>query len=175
MRAMHTNIEIKARSTPSQQRDIRELLLLKHAVYKGLDHQIDTYFDVPSGRLKLREGTIENMLIHYAREDKQGPKQAHVILYETKPGSSLKDILLASLPVMVVVDKQREIYFIDNVKFHIDTVRKLGAFMEIEAIDKEGILDKEKLLEQCHEYMGLFRIAQADLISVSYSDLLMKR
>ena len=83
-------------------------------------------------------------------------------------------MLVKSLGVLMVVDKQREIYFIDNVKFHIDEVKDLGKFMEIEAIDMDGSLGKEKLLKQCQEYMKLFDIQESDLISKSYSDLLNK-
>ena len=80
---------------------------------------------------------------------------------------------MKSLGVLIVVEKQREIYFIDNVKFHIDTVRDLGTFVEIEAIDSDGTIGKEKLLEQCQFFLDLFNISQSDLISVSYSDLLL--
>jgi adenylate cyclase, class 2 len=73
------------------------------------------------------------------------------------------------------VDKKREIYFIDNVKFHIDEVKGLGTFVEIEAIDKDGTIGKDKLQEQCQSFLELFKIPQTDLISVSYSDLLMQK
>ena len=73
------------------------------------------------------------------------------------------------------MDKKREIYFIDNVKFHIDGVEDLGTFIEIEAIDKDGSIGKEKLLEQCQSFLDLFKIPQEDLISVSYSDLLLRK
>lgn len=66
---MHLNIEIKAKS--NNQDAIREILKSKNADVKGIDHQIDTYFNVNFGRLKLREGNIENHLIHYQREDKE--------------------------------------------------------------------------------------------------------
>ena len=89
--------------------------------------------------------------------------------------SVLKDILAKSLGILVVVDKQREIYFKDNVKFHIDTVKDLGNFVEIEAIDKNPSIGRNKLLEQCNNYAHLFKIQQEDLISVSYSDLLLKK
>ena len=65
--------------------------------------------------------------------------------------------------------------FIENVKFHIDTVKDLGAFMEIEAIDHDDNIGKEKLLEQCNSYLKLFGILEEDLISVSYSDLLLEK
>ncbi len=169
----HINIEIKAKS--NNQDEIREILKSKNANFKGVDHQIDTYFKVNNGRLKLREGKIENHLIHYQRENKEGPKQSDVTLFKSDPKSSLKEILTKSLGVLVVVDKKREIYFIDNVKFHIDIVEDLGTFVEIEAIDNDGTFGKDKLLEQCQFFLDLFKISQEDLISVSYSDLLLQK
>jgi len=83
-------------------------------------------------------------------------------------------LLTKALGILVVVDKQREIYFIDNVKFHIDTVKELGTFVEMEAIDENESVGKEKLLEQCQSYLDLFKIPKKDLISVSYSDLLLQ-
>ena len=166
----HLNIEIKAKCSDHEK--IRSILKSRNAYFKGTDHQIDTYFKVNNGRLKLREGNIENFLVFYERENREGPKQSNVILFKSDPNSSLKEILLTSLGILVVVDKQREIYFIENVKFHIDTVKNLGTFMEIEAIDSDGAFGKEKLLEQCENYLKLFGIPKDDLISVSYSDLL---
>ena len=169
----HLNIEIKAKSVDNDK--IRGLLRSNNADFKGIDHQIDTYFKVHLGRLKLREGEIENHLIYYQREDIEGPKRSDVILFKSNPKSSLKDILTKSLGVMVVVDKKREIYFVENVKFHIDDVKDLGIFVEIEAIDTSGEIGKDRLLEQCRYYMDLFEIDQQSLISVSYSDLLLQK
>src|SRR4051812_43904611 len=94
----------------------------------------------PRERLQLREGNIENCLVYYERENRAGPKQSDVSLFPVVPDSALKDILSQSLGVLVVVEKQREIYFIDNLKFHIDVVENLGSFVEIEAIDADGSL-----------------------------------
>lgn len=170
----HINIsEIKARCPDPQA--IRAILQARHATFRGTDRQRDTYFRVNRGRLKLREGQIENYLVYYEREDQAGPKQSDVILYPSTSGSALKEILTQSLGILVVVEKQREIYFIDNVKFHIDTVTDLGSFVEIEAIDADGSRGKEKLLAQCQSFLELFRIAEDDLIAVSYSDLIFAR
>jgi len=169
---MHINIEIKAFCR--NQNEIREILESKNADFKGTDHQVDTYFNVHYGRLKLREGNIENHLIHYQRDDQEGPKQSDVLLFKSQPGTTLKEILTRSMGILVVVDKKREIYFLDNVKFHLDQVQGLGSFAEIEAIDTDGSLGREKLLEQCKYYLQLFNIDQEDLIPVSYSDLMLK-
>jgi predicted adenylyl cyclase CyaB len=167
------NIEIKAKS--NNQNFVREVLKSLNAKFIGVDNQLDTYFKVSSGRLKLREGNIENSLVHYDREDKEGPKQSNVSFYKSSDKSSLKEILTRSLGILVVVDKSREIYFIDNVKFHIDSVKDLGSFVEIEAIDPDRTIGKEKLFEQCNYYLDFFKIRKEDLISNSYSDLLLEK
>ena len=149
------------------------LLQKNNPLFIGEDHQIDTYFNVSAGRLKLREGNIENALIHYEREDFAGAKSSHVLLYQHQPDKTLKEILIKTLGVKAIVDKRRKIYFINNVKFHFDTVEGLGTFVEVEAIDKDGSIGKEKLQAQCDEYAALFNIAEEDFISVSYSDLIM--
>ena len=150
------------------------MLRERSARFVGEDHQIDTYFRVPGGRLKLREGAIERTLIFYERADEQGPKVSNVTLYKPGPGEGLRDVLAQALGVLVVVDKRREIYFIDNVKFHLDRVEGLGAFAEIEAIDEDGAIGEARLREQCEHYLALFGIADEDLVRVSYSDMLLK-
>src|SRR6056297_239810 len=160
----HINIEIKAFC--DHQDEIRQILESKNADFKGLDHQIDTYFNVHYGRLKLREGNIENHLIHYKRDDKEGPKQSDVTLFKSQPGSMLKKILTSALGILVVVEKNREIFYIDNVKFHLDRVERLGTFIEIEAIGDSESTNREKLVEQCKFYLDLFKISYADLVNV---------
>lgn len=167
------NIEIKARCSDAGM--IRNILNQRNAIFKGEDHQVDTYFNCTNGRLKLREGTIEHHLIHYHREDEIGPKKSIVTLYQPAPNSSLKQILIDSLGILTIVDKKREIYFIDNVKFHIDDVQGLGSFVEIEAIDLDGTIREAKLRKQCEEYLALFQIQPEYLIDCSYSDLLLQQ
>ena len=166
-----SNIEFKAATADleTQERMLQNL----NPVFIGEDHQLDTYFHVPFGRLKLREGNIENALIQYERINLAGSKLSQVLLYQHQPGSALKEILVKSLGVKAVVDKTRRIYFIENVKFHFDTVKNLGTFIEVEAIDTTGDIGERKLKEQCNYYQSLFNIADKDFIALSYSDLLL--
>lgn len=168
----HLNIEIKARCYEPER--VRETLGILGARYRGLDHQTDTYFNSFRGRLKLRKGNIENVLIFYTRADKAGPKDSDVHLVRGSLEGIL-DILSGALGVKVVVDKKRHIYFIDNVKFHVDDVKDLGSFVEIEAIDFNGNYEREKLLEQCIYYKNILKIRDEDLIEKSYSDLLLEK
>ena len=171
------NVEIKARCDRPEQ--VRDVLRRLGADFRGLDRQVDTYFCCPRGRLKLRQGDIENALIHYERADEAGPKTARVLLYrlgDRAEADALKEILAAALGVRIVVAKQREIYFVANVKFHVDHVGSLGRFVEIEAIDDaDGLLGRDALCAQCRRYMALLSIRPADLLEGSYSDMVSAR
>jgi adenylate cyclase, class 2 len=165
------NVEIKARCKNPE--TIRRYLLTKKANFKGTDEQSDTYFNVPNGRLKLREGNIENNLIFYERINQSGPKNSHFNLVKVEDARGLKEVLTKSNGVKVVVKKKREIWYISNVKFHIDEVPGLGSFVEIEAGNVFIDLSQEELKGQCDFYMKEFEIKPEDLVEVSYSDLLM--
>jgi len=166
-----TNFEFKAKCADIAAAEKK--LFALNPEFRGEDNQTDTYFNVPSGRLKLREGNIENALIFYNRENIAGAKLSDVLLYPHSPDKTLKDILTKVHGVKVVVEKRRRIYFINNVKFHFDRVEGLGEFIEVEAIDNTGNNSTEKLKEQCDQYVAFFGIAPGDFIKESYSDMLL--
>jgi adenylate cyclase, class 2 len=171
MNARHLNVEIKARcASPGP---VRRLLMEAGARFVGQDEQVDTYFAVPKGRLKLRQGEIENALIQYLRPDRSGPKASDVTMVPLNDPDPVRQVLVAALTVLVVVEKRREIFFIDNVKFHLDEVSGLGTFVEIEAIDVDGRIGEARLRDQCSGYLEFLGIAAADLVEASYSDLLL--
>lgn len=167
------NIEIKARCSDLSL--IRQYLLSNAAEFKGVDQQVDTYFVVPNGRLKLREGNIENNLIFYERTNQAGPKDSHFQLVKVADATGLKELLTKSNGVKVVVSKSREIYYIGNVKFHLDEVPGLGSFVEIEAGNMLADLSAGELKAQCDFYCREFGIREEDLVETSYSDLLLEK
>jgi predicted adenylyl cyclase CyaB len=167
----YLNVEIKARC--GDPLFIRNYLLSNNAEFKGVDKQTDTYFNVQQGRLKLREGIIENNLIFYERANQAGPKNSHFHLVKVEDAAGLKDVLTKSIGVKVVVKKRREIYYIRNVKFHIDEVDGLGSFVEIEAGNILADLAQGQLKEQCDFYLKEFGIKEEDLVELSYSDMLL--
>ena len=171
----HLNVELKARC-PDPDR-VRRILDEAGADFRGIDRQRDVYFRAATGRLKLRRGTIENALVHYRRADDAAVKRSDVTLarLEALTPSALDAIeaaLEAGLGVATVVEKAREIRFVDNVKFHLDDVPGLGTFVEIEAIDFEGTRGEPALRAQCEAWRARLAIADEDLVAVSYSDLI---
>ena len=164
-------IEFKAKVNDSAKLEAQ--LQTLNPVFKGEDRQVDTYFNVEHGRLKLREGQVENALIWYDRPDEPGSKHSQVLLYKHTRDEALKIILTKVHGVKVIVDKLRRIYFIENVKFHFDHVEELGDFIEVEAIDETGNLGLETIQQQCDHYAELFGVQPSDYIAVSYSDMIM--
>lgn len=168
----HLNIEFKAKTNDIKA--LEEKLLSLNPQFIGEDHQKDTYYNVNTGRLKLREGNIENALIWYHREDVSGAKQSDILLYKHAPDEALKNILIKLHGVKIIIDKIRKIYFVENVKFHFDRVEGLGTFVEVEAIDSTGEIGIEKLKEQCNFYINFFEIKTEDFMKKSYSDMMME-
>ena len=167
------NVEIKARSIDPER--IRKYLKANAAVFKGVDEQTDTYFLVANGRLKLREGNIENNLIYYERDNMAGPKNSHFDLVKIQDAAGIKDVLTRSCGIKTIVRKMREIYYLDNVKFHIDEVPGLGSFVEIEAGNVLADRTEDQLREQCEFYLRQFGIEERDLLTSSYSDMQLEK
>ncbi len=167
------NVEIKARCENLEK--IRKVLQEEDARFEGTDHQTDTYFNTSTGRLKLREGKIENHLISYNRKDQSEPKLSDVTLYNTSKDSSiLKEILTKHFGIKCVVDKKREIYYIGNIKIHLDSIEKLGSFVEIEA-SSDNKSEEDKLRKQVADCIKKFGIKKSDLIKESYSDMVSEK
>ena len=164
------NFEFKARLR--DELHVRATLKRVRARFVGTDHQIDTYFQVPSGRLKIREGRIENALIFYHRTNSARARRSTVDMMLLPRRNSVRVILSNSLGVLAVVDKKREIYFVGNVKIHLDRVHGLGKFLEVEAITKSG--DVRKVREQAKRFQKLFEISSSDIVPLSYSDLILE-
>lgn len=171
MKIINFECKVKVDDTSSYE----AMILQQPHRFAGTDIQTDTYFNVPKGRLKLREGNIENALIQYERSDTADAKVSKVVLYKHSPDAALKEILTTQFGIKTVVRKERRIYFIDNVKFHFDRVEQLGCFLEIEAISEAESVSEAELQHQCEHYLQLLQISRSQLVAASYSDLLLRK
>ena len=80
----HRMVELKARTKDHEK--LRKKLSELGSKHVGTFHQIDVYFEVPEGRLKLREVEDSNNaeLIYYERENIAGPKQDEAFLLKVQ-------------------------------------------------------------------------------------------
>jgi predicted adenylyl cyclase CyaB len=167
---MPANIEIKAR--------VRNRAALREAASRLSDTpaeaipQVDTFFMVPRGRLKLRElASDRGQLIYYERSDQEGPKRSDYQIYNTEDPASLKEVLALAYGTRGVVKKVRWLYMIGQTRLHLDEVEGLGSFMELEVILQPGQSDAEGrgIAERLLEELG---IPRGDLLESAYMDML---
>jgi predicted adenylyl cyclase CyaB len=167
---MARNIELKA-SDPDPARSL-ELALDLGAADEGWLQQLDTYFQVAHGRLKLREqdGTAE--LIQYERTDEPIERTSNYRIIPIQDPDTLKDALAQALGVLVAVEKSRHLLLWRNVRIHLDEVPGLGSFIELEAV-AEPDSDLKREYENIAELRRTLGITDERILAVGYSDQLL--
>lgn len=167
---MPRNVEIKAwvRNAEALRKRVEELSDTDVEVLR----QTDTFYRVPNGRLKLRvfpDRPCE--LISYDRADNAGAKTSEYHIVRSDDPGSFSRILETALDVRGVVSKTRFLYRIGPTRVHVDEVKGLGTFMELEVVldddqtESEGAAIADELLEA----LG---IAPSDRVAGAYIDLL---
>lgn len=134
----------------------------------GIDRQVDRYYQVPQGKLKWRQGTIENLITHYERKVVAGGEQTIVYRYDVHPDEQAIAALQQSHVEIGIIEKERSIYWIDHVKIHLDKLSSGEMFLEIEAIDRSNTVPMEVLLNQCRHIQNQLGIPDRDLIKTGY-------
>src|SRR5206468_6685546 len=128
MPAPRRNVELKA-TDPDPERSLKVVQGLG-ADDRGVLHQRDTYFRVPSGRLKLREEEPGGAsLVQYDRVDDASARESRYRVVPVDDASGLCAALESSLGVLAVVEKERHLLLWQNVRIHLDRVRDLGDFL----------------------------------------------
>jgi predicted adenylyl cyclase CyaB len=164
---MPRNLELKA-SLPSA-KDGHAYARAIGAESGGVMKQVDTYFTIAQGRLKLREledGPAE--LIFYRRDESNPERWSDYQKESVGDGKGIKRILTDALGIRVEVRKERYLYIYHGARVHIDEVEGLGTFLEFE-VPIGGAEDPEKLTASLR---ASFHVQVADIIKASYSDLI---
>jgi len=167
---MGRNVELKARL-----RDLAEARKIAAALgarYMGLQEQVDTYFPVATGRLKLRQiNGLRAELIWYARPNEPTARTSRYHRAPLSNPETLKTVLTAALGVQTKVQKRREIFLWQNVRIHLDEVVGLGAFLEFEAVLRPD-QDETDGQAQLAQLVQMFHIQPEDLVPVSYGEMI---
>jgi predicted adenylyl cyclase CyaB len=165
------NLETKARC--------RDLALARQraasigAIEQWTRRQVDTYFNVPTGRLKLRrqeEGPAE--LIFYRRPDKPQARWSSYSIVTVVRAAELGEILAEALGVAVHVDKVRTLLTLGHTRIHLDRVAGLGDFVELETVLTDQ--GEESAKEEHSRIAEALGIEAGDCIASSYCDLLLQ-
>jgi predicted adenylyl cyclase CyaB len=168
---MARNIELKAHN-PDPERSLATSLALGAADHGWL-HQLDTYFEVSHGRLKLREQDDSAELIQYERADEAIERESRYRIVPVQNPDAVKEALAASLGVLVAVEKARRLLVWRNVRIHLDDVPGLGSFVELEAVAEAGS-DLVGEYESIRKLRRALEITDERILAGSYSDQLLK-
>src|ERR1700722_14520733 len=131
---MARNIEIKARAHQFDQLRDRAAALAPEPplIYR----QQDFFYDVPNGRLKLRQfdNNTPPELIFYQRDDRDGPKVSYYSRSPVTNPEAMHALLAQALNTRGIVNKERNVYFVGRTGINLDRVDGLGDFIELEVL-----------------------------------------
>jgi adenylate cyclase class IV len=169
---MAQNVAIKALANEFE---LQALLAEKISVSPpGTLVQLDTFFKVEHGRLKLREfPESPAQLIFYQRSDVPGPNLSDYQITESQDPEGLKRRLSEAYTIIATVAKTRRLMINGRTRIHIDQVKGLGNFIELEVVLSEG----ESIAEgesEAKRLMDHLQIREQDLIAQAYVDLILE-
>ncbi len=173
------NLELKVQCPPAALDAIRTRVeSLVCAPIQRL-HQIDTYFAVERGRLKLREirgerdpSMIERAeLIAYARPSDGGSRWSsyQVVPIAAHAVPKLLGGLLMTHDQLARVDKIRLLAVIWLTRVHLDRVESVGTFVELETVISTQ--RESEAAEEHRRVIELLELTNYPSVAGSYSDL----
>ena len=164
------NIEIKARySDLSRAREIAKEL---GGNFLWKDQQVDTYFTVARGKLKLRESGLNGAeLLPYLKRDDHGHKRSDYAKLPVAEPDVVRGLLDELLGRKLQVRKTREVYLVGNVRVHLDEVEGLSTFLELEAVVPAGGNEAAEHAK-VRTMLDRFGVPTGDLLEGSYPDML---
>ena len=167
---MRRNVEIKARTD-----DLEPIVERVESIADEgptIIDQEDTFFHVPSGRLKIRKFTTgDGELIYYERTDRTDPVESSYIISRTGDPEGLERLLGRLFPIRGRIKKRRTLYLAGKTRIHLDEVEELGSFIELEVVldPDEPVPEGEK---RAGELMGILGIDADRLVEKAYIDIL---
>jgi len=155
------------------------ILLCKSKRYRFRERlcQKDIYFHSKNGRLKIRiNDRQESELILYFRADSRKARESTYFRLPLKYGmNKLREMLESSNGIIGEIEKERTVFFYNNIRINIDKVKGLGCFIEFEAHLNQNKSNLDRSLRYVEELKRELGIKNSQAIINSYIDLFMKK
>jgi adenylate cyclase class 2 len=161
------NLEFKTRIDDVRQTEFA--LRSIGAADAGILVQRDTYFQIASGRLKLREMPDRAELIAYDRKETTTEMLSRYTVTPIEHPEATRDELAGRYGVRGVVEKSRSLWLYKNARIHLDHVGGLGTFLEVEVVEPRTSEDGRALL---HDVITALALDSTVAIQASYIDLM---
>ncbi len=166
---MATNLELKVKVNDF--RKIIKTLNSAGAEFKGVLVQKDIYFKNGKGLLKLRRQNGKYELIYYNR-DETGKKRWSDFEVIFLQGEKIEKTFSRIFETETTVEKRRRLYIYKGTRVHLDSVKGLGKFLELETPVTKGKKYAEKIFS---EIIDLLKLDVENQIKTSYRFLVEKR
>ncbi len=164
---MPQNLELKIKT--ADHKNIIDKLITNGAEFKGKLNQKDIYYNYSNGLLKLRIENDLNQLIKYKRDESGNNRWSDYEILNLS-GKNVEEYLGDLFFTKVVVEKTRDLYIYSNSRIHLDCVKNLGNFLEIETIVTSTQKDAEKRFE---EIVNILNLDVNKQLRKSYRDLML--
>jgi predicted adenylyl cyclase CyaB len=167
------NIEVK---TPLHDRaNIEARLQALGARQMWTRRQVDTFFVVTAGWLKLREaeGRPPEMISYERSTVNSGPRSSQYDVIVLQDPTAWKRLLGRVLPVETVVEKERTLWIYEHTRIHLDKVKDLGDFLELETVVEGLSLDEARA--ENHRVLSALALERGEFLALPYKDLIARK
>lgn len=134
--------------------------------------QVDVYYKLKYGRLKVRNSSGEKSIIFYRRIEHGSERWSDFEVMKVENPEEWINFFDKFLIRLVVVDKHRTLYHFKNTRIHFDKVKGLGNFIELETKVVNGM---QKARKEFQQMLELLKLNPEEQILNSYSDLILKK
>jgi len=166
---MPVNLELKIKT------DLFDPLIEKlksiNAKQDSILLQKDIYYKIPNGLLKLRIENETQTLIYYNRDEVSENRWSDFNLLNIEDDNA-EEFLSKLFATEEVVEKKRRLFWFNNTRIHLDEVKELGNFLELETLVIEGKTDAEK---RFNEIVQLLKLDLSKQIKKSYKNLIAEK
>ena len=191
------NLELKVRCPDETTLEILEERAQQNdAAYIHTLQQRDTYFNVPSGRLKLREWSVQEdmqrtskyskahndvqeayetgssgaLLVAYTRPNEESSRVSEYLISTITNPTTFLPLLTTTLGTWMTIEKTRVLYRYGRTRIHFDRVTGLGSFVELETKFAGASSDAEIIAEHA-TVKAFLQLELFPIIAYSYSDM----
>ncbi len=166
---MPLNLELKVKVDSFD--ELKKLLNSIKAEFVKELNQKDIYYVTQKGLLKLRIENGEQSIIKYLRDEKSNDRFSdYDVLYFSK--GNAEKFFGELFTIEAVVEKQRLLYMYDNTRVHLDNVKNLGTFLELETLVLNG---KEDAVKRFNYIVNALKLDLNKQFRKSYRDLTIEK
>ncbi len=166
---MSLNLELKIKLYSLE--SILEILKLHKIDHTKVLRQKDTYYKISNGLLKLRQQDNSFELIKYKRNEKGGERWSDYFVI-TISGENVENYFDDLFEIDTIVEKVRNLYIYKNTRIHLDEVKNLGLFLELETVANN--ISKEEAKKEFDEVIEILHLDIYKQIRKSYRDLILE-